>query len=233
MFALRSHNNQEINSERFLVNSSIDKIYITVLLLIIIVTYLLLTYLSETWIFNKDFIYRSLSTEVPLHSIEGVMETKEMYWWASYLIQIVVFFCKVLFVSLCIFIGIVLSDIEFSFKDLFRSVIIAEFTFIIAQVIYLANLYVNRAELTFDTMANYFPISVLSFYGEENVFPWLHYPLQTLNLFEVAYILCISWLLSKQWKPDFIESINIVLPSYGIGLLIWMVLVVFLTLQIN
>lgn len=103
----------------------------------------------------------------------------------------------------------------------------------ISQSIYLVNLYIHRAELTFETTANYFPLSLLSFWGAENIVSWLHYPLQTLNLFEVAYILCISWLLSKQWKPNFIESINIVLPSYGIGLLIWMVLVVFLTLQIS
>lgn len=111
--------------------------------------------------------------------------------------------------------------------------VLAEVTFIIAQVIHLVKLFANRAELTFDTTANYFPFSILSFFGSENVVSWLHYPLQTLNLFLVLYVVLISWLLSKQWKPNFVESLNIVIPSYGIGLLLWMALVVFLTLQIS
>lgn len=233
MHSKRYENNHAINPENSFKKTFIEKTYITILLIILIVIYFLLTYLSESWIFNKDFFYRSLSTEFPLTSLEGVMETKQMYWWASYLIQIVMVLCKVLFAALCIFIGVVLADIKFSFKDLFRSVILAEFVFIIAQSIYLANLYINRTDLTFENAANYFPLSALSFLGVETVVQWLHYPLQTLNLFEVVYILCISWLLSKQWKPNFVESLNIVIPSYGLGLLVWIVLVVFLTLQIS
>jgi hypothetical protein len=197
------------------------------------VIYVGFTLIAENWIFTNDVLYRSLSTQIPAYSIDRILESRERFWWVGYTVQVVVVLCKVLFAAFCIFIGVVLSDVEFSFKDLFRSVIIAEFVFIIGQATYLVNLYINRAELTFDIMANYFPVSMLSFYGVENVITWLHYPLQTLNLFEVAYMLCISWLLSKQWKPDFIESLNIVIPSYGIGLLIWMVLVVFLTLQVS
>jgi len=189
--------------------------------------------ISETRVFTDDFFKENMSTQYSLYTIESILETKEKFWWASYFIQVVIVLSKVLFATLCIFIGIVLSDIELSFKDLFRSILLAEFIFIIAQAMYLINLYVHRVELTFDTTANYFPLSMLSFYSVESVVPWLHYPLQTLNLFEVAYILCISWLLSKQWKPDYVESLNIVIPSYGLGLLVWMVLVVFLTLQVS
>lgn len=196
-------------------------------------SYLWLTLFSESLIYTDEFFHRNLSTHIPFYYVEEILESRERFWWASYLIQLIVVLFKVLFAALCIFVGIVLSDIEFSFRDLFRLVILAEAIFVIAQAIFLALLFVNRAELTLDTAANYFPLSMLSFLGVENVVPWLHYPLQTLNLFEVAYVLCIAWLLSKQWKPNFVESLNIVIPSYGIGLLIWMVLVVFLTLQVS
>ncbi len=233
MLSYRSHDIQDIHPE-FVTDSSIFvKLNFSIVFGGVCVTYLLLTYLSEAWIFTGEFYYRNLSTEISLYSIEGILETKERFWWVAYFVQILVILFKMLFAALCIFIGVVLSDIEIAFKDLFKSVVITESIFIVSQFVYLVNLYVNRAELTFETTTNYFPLSMLSYLGVENVDPWLHYPLQTLNLFEIAYILCISWLLSKQWKPDFIESINIVLPSYGIGLLIWMVLVVFLTLQIS
>lgn len=202
-------------------------------LVITISLYVIITFITENWIFTEEFFYQNLSLQLPVYSIDEILESREKFWLVAYIIQIIIVLVKVFFASLCIFVGVVLTDIEVSFKDLFRSVVIAESIFIVANSIYLFNLYVHRTELTFETTANYFPLSMLSFWGVENIVPWLQYPLQTLNLFEVIYILCISWLLSKQWKADFIESINIVLPSYGIGLLIWMVLVVFLTLQVS
>jgi|SRR5690625_431098 len=202
-------------------------------LIFIVVSYIFIAFFLENWILTDEVFYRSLSTQIPLYTVDGILESREKFWWVPYLIQIVVILIKVLFVSLCIFIGVVLSDIRIPFKNIFRVAVIAEIIFVIGQSIYLFNLYTHRAELTFETTANYFPLSMLSFFGVENVVSWLHYPLQTLNLFEVVYVVLISWLLSRQWKPDFIESLNIVIPSYGIGLLVWMILVVFLTLQIS
>lgn len=204
-----------------------------VLLIIISSVYITITFFSSNWIYTDDYFYRNLSTQLPSDTIDAILKSNDRFWWTGYLLQVVIVLSKVLFAALCIFIGVVLADIEFSFTDLFRSVVMAEFIFIIAQAIFISNLFVNRSTLTLETTANYFPLSMLSYLGVENVVPWLHYPLQTLNLFEVAYVLCIAWLLSKQWKPDFVESLNIVIPSYGLGLLVWMVLVVFLTLQVS
>jgi hypothetical protein len=62
---------------------------------------------------------------------------------------------------------------------------------------------------------------------------WLKYPFQTLNIFEILYMAAIAWLLAKQWSRDFMESLAVVLPSYVIGLVLWLVLVTFLTLQVS
>lgn len=204
-----------------------------VLLIIISSVYITITFFSSNWIYTDDFFYRNLSAQLPSSTIDQILKSNERFWWAGYILQVVLVLLKVLFAVICVFVGIVLSDIKFSFKYLLKTIILAEFVFVTAQLFYIVNLFINKSNLTFETTANYFPLSMLSFLGVENVVPWLHYPLQTLNLFEVVYILCISWLLSKQWKPNFVESLNIVIPSYGLGLLVWMVLVVFLTLQIS
>jgi hypothetical protein len=115
----------------------------------------------------------------------------------------------------------------------FKTALVAEVVFIIAQIIYMINLSLHLENLTLATTANYFPFSVLSYFGAENVVDWLQYPLQTLNLFEVAYMSVIAWLLSKQWKQDFMESLAIVAPSYVTGLILWLVFVTFLTLQVS
>jgi hypothetical protein len=153
--------------------------------------------------------------------------------WISFAILPFIILSKIFFTSFCVITGAILTETKFSFADIFQTASYSEFVFLLSQKIYTTNLFLNKDVLTFDNVGNFFPFSLLSFFEVKNVVQWLHYPLQTINLFEVAYVLCISWLLSKQWKPNFVESLNIVIPSYGIGLLIWMVLVVFLTLQVS
>ncbi len=202
-------------------------------LLIIILLYLLLSALDQIFIFTDEFLYRNLSDEFSQSVIEALLTSENRFGWVAFVILPIVILVKVLFTTCCISTGAILTGNEFSFNKTFHLATYSELIFLFSQVLFSITLFVNRDSLTLDNAANYFPGSMLSFLGAENVVPWLHYPLQTLNIFEVAYVLLISWLLSKQWKPDFVESLNIVIPSYGIGLILWMALVVFLTLQIT
>lgn len=200
---------------------------------VVIGIYTAITFFSENWIFTEEYYYQSFSGQLPDDAVEDLLESSHQYWWMAYFSQVVMLLFKIFFAVLCIFIGVVLSDLKTSFHELFRSVVIAEVVFITAQLIYLYNLYNHRSEITIETTIDHYPLSVLMFLGTENVASWLHYPLQTMNIFELVYILFVSWLLSREWKIGTVDTINIVLPSYGTGLLIWMVLVVFLTIQIT
>lgn len=195
--------------------------------------YISLMYVSTTLIFTDQFYYRSYSDFASVNIIEAFIEIKNRFSWAGYLLHPFLIFIKLLFVTCCICTGAILADINFQFASIFQSSILAECVFIIAQIVNVINLFYHKEFVTIETMANYFPLSALSFYGIENVVPWLHYLLQTLNFFEVFYILFISWLLSKQWKPGLTDTLNIVLPSYGTGLLLWVLLVTFLRLHIG
>jgi len=203
------------------------------ILTVVLVIYAVITFFAENWIFTEEYYYQNLSSQLPGIAVEELLESRQQFWWLAYLSQVIVLLFKVFFAVLCIFIGAVLSDLKSSFHELFRSVIIAETVFIIAQLIYLYNLYNHRSVITFENIIDYYPLSMLKLLGADTVATWLYYPLQTINLFEFVFILFVSWLLAREWRTGTIETINIVLPSYGIGLLIWMVLVVFLTIQIT
>jgi ABC-type glycerol-3-phosphate transport system permease component len=95
-------------------------------LLVILCAYILLTLFSEEWVFTNDFFVGNTSTQFSIYSKDEFLKTREKFWWVPYLIQIVSVIFKVLFAALCIFIGFALNDIDFTFKDLLGSVIIAE-----------------------------------------------------------------------------------------------------------
>ncbi|WP_138432189.1 hypothetical protein [Fodinibius saliphilus] len=218
-----------INFVSFL--EKVDKKWI--IFIFVCLAYMALRLVANTYIFTDQIFYRSYSDQLTQQSIEGLLNIRERIWWMDYVFQPVLLLIKFCFVSICISIGLVLSDIKFSFSLVFKSTLLAEIVFIMAQVLYLINLSFHLDTLTLETAASYYPLTMLSFFGTENVVQWLQYPLETLNLFEVAYMVVIGWLLSRQWEKDFSESMLVVIPSYITGLLLWLVFVIFITLQIS
>lgn len=200
---------------------------------IIAAIYTFLSFFTDQYILSAELYVRSLSGQLSFQSIESFLNLQENYQWVGYIFMPLLLLLKMCFAAICISIGIAFLGSDFKFKPIFKATLAAEIVFVGAQIWYTTNLYVNLSALTLQTLSNYYPLSLLSYFGTEQVVTWLHYPLQTLNLFEIIYVIVISWLLSKKWKPDFVESLSIVFPSYGTGLLLWLALVTFLSLQVS
>lgn len=201
---------------------------------VIIITYWIIGWISQEFIYQESLYYKSYSGTLTNQTIESILGFQSRFWWAGYAAIPFILCLKFSFTALCISIGAIILVIEVRFKEVFKAAILAEAIFAISQIVYTVSLFLNLDDVTIQNAAGFYPLSALNFMGLENVnAQWLVYPLQTLNLFEVFYMVAIAWLLSKKWKPDFVESLNIVIPSYGLGLLLWMTLVAFLTFQFS
>lgn len=201
---------------------------------VLIVVYFLLIWVSQEFVYTNTIYYRSYSGTLTQQSIEGMLGFQTRYWWVGYVFIPIILILKFTFTAICISIGATFSLAEFKFKDIFKTVMLAEVVFIVAQIIFMVILYMHLDDITLQNIGGYYPLSALSIIGIENVnAQWAIYPLQTANFFEVFYVVVISWLLSREWESDFFGSLNIIIPSYGIGLLLWVVLVAFLTFQFN
>ncbi len=156
------------------------------------------------------------------------------YWWISYLLIPISLLLKFFLTAVCINVGFMLVRFETKFKEIFRAVMLAEAVFILATIVLLMTLFLHIETLTIQSTTEYSPLSLLGLIGYENVHAtWAVYPLQAINLYELFFVIAVAWLLSKWQKEDFFDSFNVVAPSYSLGLLLWIVLVAFLTLQIS
>lgn len=210
-----------------------NKIHFGVFVVCIIIFNVFLIHVLNQYILGKEVYLRSYTGRLSSQSIEVFLNLKKQNWWSNYIFFPFILLIKVSFSSICVGIAAVFSNIDFKFKNIFKVSLLAESVFIFAQIIYLINLYIHLDTLTLETVSNYYPLTALSWFGTEKVVNWLQYPLHTLNAFEILYMIVIAWLLSKQWKEDFMESLALVVPSYGTGLILWLVFVTFITLQIS
>ena len=198
--------------------------------LILVITNLFISWLSEIYVYTDSFFI----SQIPEYYYDEIKTAKDKFSVFGYILIPILLLLKTSLITILLSVGAKLSNIHIEFSKLFHAVILSEFVFSISNFIYLANIYINIESVTIENIQNYYPLSLLSFYGVENVNEeWVVYPLTVLNLFQVLYLAIVSFFISRQKKLDFFRILNFVIPSYGFGLLLWISFVAFLTFLVT
>ncbi|WP_300977543.1 hypothetical protein, partial [Flavobacterium sp.] len=154
------------------------------------------------------------------------MTFQEKWQWLVYLIVPIGLLCKITFISSIVYIGAFLFiKKQITFKKLFNIVITAEFVFLLVPVFKIIWFYFFQTNYTLEDIQNFYPLSALNLVGYNGLEPWLIYPFQVLNLFELAYWLLLAYYIGKASETTMDHGLKIVASSYGSALLLWVVVV--------
>ena len=153
-------------------------------------------------------LYNTLAEKLSSKQIDNFFELQNKWKWVSYSIIPLFLFLKSVFIATVLYIGIFFfSKNDITFKKIWNCVIRAEFLFLLA------------------------PISALNITGYQGLDPWLIYPLQVLNLFELAYIIYLSYQIGQLTQTNTDNGLKIVAYSYVPALFLWVTVVMFFTLN--
>jgi hypothetical protein len=187
-------------------------------------------YLNQRFILTNRLYYNSLIQQLSIERIDFMIEESKKWQFLTLFSIPLVLVIKICFTAFCLYVGLSFSGTSNSFKEVFNIALKAEATFIVANIIRLTiNLMTQRVS-NFNDL-NYYPLSLISITGTENIYTWLVYPLQTLNLFELFYWLALAKGLEIVTSKGFSSMLLLVLYSYVTGLIIWIMLVMLFILQ--
>ena len=205
-----------------------NKIPFVVLSILSVLLVLITNYVLHT----DDLMLNSLSEQLTRDQLEEFMALNQKWQWVGYLSIPIVLFIKIGLISVVLFMGTFLFDKKVAYKKLFSIVTKAEFIFIIVGIIKLIWFLFSK-DYTIEDVQSFYPLSALSIIGYEGLSPWFIYPFQTLNLFELLYWIALAYLIGKEIHTSTDKALKIVASSYGSVLLIWVVMVMFLTLNMG
>lgn len=208
-----------------------------IIYLAILIVYFILTYLDKTYIITSSKTFDFLAKDYPSFVVQNYIESQKKWWWVSYVTTPVLIGIKVLLVTFCLnFVKIISEKLEnVKFRDILTVVLIAEFVFVIAGFYKFFNFYLIDTDYTLETLQTYFPLSLINYKETISTEKWLAYPLQLVNVFELMYWGVLAWgiwqLADK--KISYQRSCGYVALTYGVGLLFWVGVVCFLILSIS
>ena len=185
--------------------------------------------------------YNKLTETLSFNQVEKILQfQKKINNWLYLVLPLLMIF-KIFLISSVLYIGTFFySKAKVTFKQLLNAVIKAEFVFLGVGVLKIIWFYFFQTNYTLEDLQYFYPLSALNIVGYKGLDTWFIYPLQTLNLFELAYWFLLAYYVGKIASPtknkeennypiDF--GLKIVASSYGSALLLWIVVVMFFTLN--
>jgi hypothetical protein len=198
----------------------------------IITANMLLMWLSKSVLINEVVFYNTYSEQLSYDRSMELFEGMKRYSWIGYAVTPLVLVIKFTLISLVIYIGIFLCDLheKISFKKVFGTVVASEIVFLFASIIKFLWLGFFAGNYNLNDLNFFYPLSLANFFSRTEIDRIWIFPLQILNLFQIIYLLSVSYGLYLQADVSRSKTEKAVLVSYLPGLLIWVAFILFLTI---
>lgn len=204
-----------------------------IIFLVIIIIYIIIGLITQNYIITDQLYFHTLSERLSYNQIHSILHLRHKYAWIGYVAIPIIILIKEGYAALAITIGLILFGVYTNYKTVFKAALIGELVFVFESIYRVIGLIWFVDVKTTKDIALYSPFSVLELFNAHKVVSWLIYPLHTLNLFEVFYCIVVAWILSKSLSENYTEILSDTIISYGAGLILLMVTVMFLSIQIS
>jgi hypothetical protein len=191
------------------------------------------TVFSAELLGTEQLAFNSLAEQLTAEQLQNVIRMNELWGWVGYLILPLLLYLKILLVATALSIGTFFFEHEIKFSRIFNIAVKAEYVFLLPMVFQFVWFYFFKTDFTLEELQNFMPLSLGSVFGFEHFEPWFIYPLQAVNLFEVAYWFILAFLLARALQITRSQAFTIVASSYGVGFLIWVATVSFIVLNFS
>ncbi len=155
---------------------------------------------------SDTLYYNALADQLSYERIRALIDKGEQWSWVGNVLIPVIYGIKLGFVATALALGSYFATSKFHFKRFFGAAVFAELLFLLPILIKLLWFLFVQTDYTLQDLSQFYPLSMLNITGTANIPPYLLYPLQTLNLFEVAYWFLLAQGVSEATGQSFRES---------------------------
>lgn len=194
---------------------------------------LLIIMVSQLTLVNEIVFFNTYSDQLTYDNAMELFQKMRSYSWVTYAITPIVLILKFSAVSVLIFVGIFFSDLhqEVTLGKVFKVVILSELIFIAASIVKLLWFIFFAGNYTLEDMSFFYPLSLINLFSRSEVATYWVYPLQTVNVFQVLYVLLLALGLSKISSLRKQIADRVVLITYIPAIAAWVTVVMFLTID--
>lgn len=211
-----------------LLNLNLSRILISLLFLTLCIFFTV----QYLFLNNSSIVFQTYEQQLSIIRIEQLIENSKKWQWLGYVFIPIVVLIRVSFTTICLYTGFFIMNLKVRFKDIFKVALLADFVFVLAGITRLIILIFLKEVSTLNDL-QFQPLSLMELFDKNGVDALFIYPFSLISVFELLYWLVLAWLLARLVELPFSRSLKTVASSYGSGLLLWVLFVMFLTVNLN
>ncbi len=210
---------------------SLNKISVQTLFILVVLFSLTLSIVSKLTLITEDMIIYSFRDQLSSTKASEIYSIFTRFTWFSIIVIPFTLSIKIVLVSVIIYIGTIImnSFYNIKFRCIIKTVLVSEVILIIGSLIKFLHFFLSEEAFSIQELTYYYPLSLISLLDVIDIKPIWIFPLCTLNIFHLVYIISLSIGLSQYCNLKRSESDKIIMVSYLPGIALWILIVMFLT----
>ena len=177
---------------------------------------LLFAYLGNRFLFTDSLYYSTLNEQFTNEQIKMLLNLRNKWVGISYFLVPVFIVIRVFYTSFCLFLGDLFRETCWGYKHMFNIALKADAVFVLNTiVIFYYYLIFGDYKTTNDLSIH--PFSLLAVTEQESMPDWLTFAYNSVNVFEILYILTLAFLIRSITKINYLKAFVFVCLTYGVG----------------
>jgi len=192
----------------------------------ILIVQLLIVIYNQTYLLTDDLYRLIIGAQMTDRQFEDYLNFVHKWQWINYLLIPVALMLRISFAWICLKAGSFISE-RYDSVSFWNIAIQAEVIFAVgalAGLLY-TEFFVEVQSLE-QLSVNPFSLHVFTV---DSTPKWSSYFFNTLNLFELGYVLFLAYLIMEESKNSFLPSLKFVATTYLPGLALWVLAVSYLS----
>ena len=194
----------------------------------------LANFAANYFLYTDELYYSTYGEQFTVTQIQKIVSFQNSFWIKAFSYSIVplVIIIRVLFTSFCLYVGNLVNESHWKFHSVYAVSLKADIVFLfnlISNFCYYAisNNYKTMEDLSINCS------SLLKIVGKENIPNWLVFAYNSINLFELLYIVLLILFIKAGFHISHFKSVIFVLLTYCIGYYLYVVGLTFLYLNFS
>ena len=178
-------------------------------------------------LFDDALYYDAFGEIIGVERMGEFIEQKRFYQRFGYLFIPLLLLIRPFYTAMCLATGALLNDQNLTFGQGYNLALKADAIFLM-EVMIRINYFSIIGVYSLEEIST--PLfSLLHWFGPDRVLSYLTYPLGVLSVFEFIYWILLAVFVSVYTQKNFWRSFYFVITTYGIGLLLLVIAVIYIT----
>ena len=175
----------------------------------------LFAFLIKRFLYTDQLYYSSLTEQYTSEQIQIILGNLNVGWWEviGYIFIPVIIIVRVFYTSFCLYIGSLVEDSHWKFKPLLNVSLKADIAFCLNSVYNFYYYVLSENYKTIDDLGENCT-SLLKIVGRESIPSWLILAFNSINVFELLYVVVLVVLLKVSFRITYFKSVIFVLLTY-------------------